>query len=325
MRRLVVTGGAGFIGSHFIREILKRRTDVAVLNVDKLSYSGNRANIGDFEHHPRHRFLKADICNRSLMDRVCRGVWGVVNFAAETHVDRSIHDVRPFLRTNVLGIEALLHAARGARVKRFLQISTDEVYGSVTHGRAREDAPLLPNNPYAASKAAGDGLVRAYGVTYGMPVVIARSTNNFGPYQYPEKIIPLFITNLLAGRRVPLYGRGQHGRDWIYVIDNVRALDLILDKGKPGEVYNVGGGRAISNLLLTRTLLGILGRPARFISYVADRPGHDLRYCLDVRKLRGLGFRRSHDFKSALRETAQWYAAHAAWWRRLKNNRYTAK
>lgn len=325
MRKIVVTGGCGFIGSNFIRLLLAGRRDLGIVNVDNLSYSGNPKNVRDLQHDSRYRFVKLDIENRPKIERVIKGAWGVVNFAAETHVDRSIADAGRFLRTNILGTHVLLEAARKAKVKRFLQISTDEVYGSIAKGSAGEETVLRPNNPYSASKAAADGLVRSYFVTHRLPAMIVRSSNNFGPYQYPEKVIPLFITNLMAEKKVPLYGHGRHQRDWLYVKDNVRAIDFVLQRGTVGEIYNIGAGRPVSNLILTRHLLNVFGKPLRFIRRVPDRPGHDFRYSLNVDKLKRLGFKVSTGLLKGLGETVRWYQENESWWRPLKNNRFTVK
>lgn len=325
MRKLLVTGGSGFIGSNFIRYILKTRADVSVVNLDKLTYSGNPKNLRDVEHDRRYRFVKGDICDKAKAARLMENVWAVVNFAAETHVDRSIHSADVFLKTNVLGTHELLKIARVAKIKRFLQISTDEVYGSIAKGEAREDSILKPNNPYSASKAAADGLIRSYFVTHRVPVLIARSSNNFGPYQYPEKVIPLFITNLMEWKKVPLYGRGRQQRDWLFVLDNARALDLILHKGKVGEIYNVGAGHPISNLELTKKILEICGKSDRFIRRVPDRPGHDFRYSLNVDKIKKLGFHPQFSFETALRLTVAWYQQNSAWWKPLKRDSFTNK
>ncbi|MBI4430525.1 MAG: dTDP-glucose 4,6-dehydratase [Candidatus Omnitrophica bacterium] len=325
MRKILVTGGCGFIGSNFIRFMLNKRRDIMIVNLDKLTYSGNPANLRDVQSHPRYRFIKGDICDRAKVDRLTKGSWGIVNFSAETHVDRSIQNADVFLKTNILGAHTLLESARTNRVKRFLQISTDEVYGSLRRGEAGEGSPLRPNNPYSASKAAADGLVRSYFVTFCLPVLIARSSNNFGPFQFPEKVIPLFVTNLMEGKKVPLYGRGEHQRDWIFVLDNVRALELILHRGKIGEIYNVGQGHPISNLELTKKILKVCGAGEEFIRHVKDRPGHDFRYSLNVGKVRRLGFRPRFQLEEALRLTVDWYRQNKAWWRPLKKDVFTLK
>jgi dTDP-glucose 4,6-dehydratase len=320
--RLLVTGGAGFIGSNFIRYVLGRYPDVSVTNLDKLTYAGNRENLRDVEDDPRYCFLQGDICDAGVVREVMEGVDAVVNFAAETHVDRSNLGAADFLATNVTGAFTLLESARDLKVSRFLHISTDEVYGSIVCGASRELDPLNPSNPYSASKAAADLLARAYWLTHRLPVVITRSSNNFGRYQYPEKVVPLFITNALEDRPLPLYGDGRNVRDWLYVLDNCAAIDLVLREGKEGEIYNVGGGNEIENVTLTRQILGLLGKPEALIHPVKDRPGHDRRYALDSGKIHALGWKPSHPFPAALAETVEWYQSHEAWWRLLKSGEF---
>ncbi|MFC1577221.1 dTDP-glucose 4,6-dehydratase [Candidatus Omnitrophota bacterium] len=331
-RRILVTGGAGFIGSNFIRYLLRSaaggRGRTKIVNLDKLTYSGNPDNLKDVEKDRRYRFVKGDICDRRLAFDLVKKCDFVVNFAAETHVDRSIRDSTAFIKTNILGTQVLMDAARnalaskGGRFKKFIQIGTDEVYGSVLRGYSDEGSPLLPNSPYAASKAAADLLVRSYYITYGFPAVITRSSNNFGPYQYPEKMIPLFITNLLEGRKVPLYADGSNMRDWIYVGDNCAAVSFVLDKGRPGEIYNIGGGNELKNIELTRSILKTLKRPESFIRYVRDRPGHDKRYALDSSKLHSLGWRpASGGMREKLKHTLEWYRKNVRWWKRLKKKK----
>jgi dTDP-glucose 4,6-dehydratase len=322
--RLLVTGGCGFIGSNFIRWILTAHPDDRVVNLDKLTYAGNPANLADVEHDPRYAFVHGDIGDAKLVRDVARGMDAVVNFAAPSHVDRAILDPDEFLRTNVLGVHVLLEAVRELRVPRILQISTDEVYGSVATGAADEDAPLRPSNPYAAAKAGGDLLALASWRTHGVPVVITRSSNNFGPYQYPEKLVPLFVTNALQDRPLPLYGDGHQVRDWLYVLDNCAAIDLVLRQGREGEVYNVGGGHEVANLTITREILRLVGKPERLIQPVADRPGHDQRYALDATKLGQLGWAPRYPFASALEATVRWYRDHEAWWRPLKSGEFRA-
>jgi dTDP-glucose 4,6-dehydratase len=322
--KLLVTGGCGFIGSNFIRWVLTEHPDDTVLNLDKLTYAGNPANLADVEHDARYAFVQGDIGDVKLVREVARGMDAVVNFAAPSHVDRSILDPDEFLRTNVLGVHVLLEAVRELRLPRLLQISTDEVYGSIATGAAREDAPLRPSNPYSAAKAGGDLLALAAWRTHGVPVVITRSSNNFGPYQYPEKLVPLFVTNALEDRPLPLYGDGRQVRDWLYVLDNCAALDLVLRRGRDGEVYNVGGGHEVANLALTREILRLLGKPEQLVQPVADRPGHDRRYALDATKVRQLGWAPRHPFASALESTVHWYREHAAWWRPLKSGEFRA-
>ncbi len=320
--KLLVTGGAGFIGSHFIRQVLRKYPSYSVVNLDKLTYAGNLENLRDVERDPRYQFVHGDICDRALVREVARGVDAVVNFAAESHVDRSILGAGEFLKTDVLGTASLLDAARELRIPRYVQISTDEVYGSVDRGAVREEAPLRPSNPYSASKAAADLLVSAYWTTYRLPVLITRSSNNFGPNQYPEKVIPLFITNALEDRPLPLYGDGRNVRDWLFVLDNCAAIDLVLHQGVPGEIYNVGGDTEVENIVLTRQILRLLGKPESLIQSVADRPGHDRRYALDCHKIRAVGWKPAHEFGAALAETVRWYREHEAWWRPIKSGEF---
>jgi len=322
--RVLVTGGAGFIGSHFIRHLLRHRPDCEVVNLDKLTYAGNLANLADLAGHPRYRFVRGDICDGRLVDEVMAGCDAVVNFAAESHVDRSIHDAGEFIRTDVYGTWTLLEAARRHRVARYLQVSTDEVYGSIERGAFSERDPLRPSSPYAASKAGGDHMALAYWTTHRLPVLVTRASNNFGPNQYPEKVIPLFITNAIDDLPLPLYGDGRHVRDWLYVLDHCAALDLVLHKGAEGEVYNVGGGTEVENIALTRRILALLGKPESLIRPVADRPGHDRRYALDTRKLRALGWEPAHSFEDALAATVAWYRSNEAWWRPLKSGGFRA-
>ena len=322
--KLLVTGGAGFIGSNFIRWVLGAHAGDSVVNLDKLTYAGNLTNLADVERDPRYSFVKGDICDGALVRDVMRGVDAVVNFAAASHVDRSLIEPDEFIRTDVFGVFTLLEAVRELRVPRLLHISTDEVYGSVEHGSSREDDPVRPSNPYSASKAGGDLLARAYWQTHRVPVVITRSSNNFGPYQYPEKVIPLFITNAIDEEALPLYGDGHNVRDWLYVLDNCAALDLVLRRGRDGEVYNVGGGHEVENVVLTREILRLTGRPDRLIRAVADRPGHDRRYAVDCTKVSQLGWAPLHPFAAALEATVTWYREHEAWWRPLKSGEFRA-
>jgi dTDP-glucose 4,6-dehydratase len=322
--RLLVTGGCGFIGSNFIRWVLTEHPDDVVLNLDKLTYAGNRANLADLEADPRYAFVQGDIGDADLVRDVTRGVDAVVNFAAPSHVDRSILDPDEFLKTNVLGVRVLLEAVRALRVPRLLQVSTDEVYGSIATGAATESSPLRPSNPYSAAKAGGDLLALAYWNTHGVPVVITRSSNNFGPYQYPEKLVPLFITNALDDEPLPLYGDGHQVRDWIYVLDHCAAIDLVLRQGRDGEVYNIAGGHEVANVTLTHAILRWLGKPDSLIRLVADRPGHDRRYALDASKLWRLGWAPRYPFETALETTVRWYREHEAWWRPLKSGEFRA-
>lgn len=318
MKKLLITGGAGFIGSNFIRHILKTHSDYAVTNLDKLTYCGNPDNLKDVEENKNYAFVKGDIADGELVSKLVKESDIVINFAAESHVDRSIADPAEFVRTNVFGTYTLLEAAKKHGIERFVQISTDEVYGSIAEGAFTEGSPLAPNSPYSATKASADLLARSYFVTFKLPVVITRSSNNFGPYQYPEKVIPLFITNLMAGKKVPLYGDGLNVRDWLYVIDNCEAIDVVLHKGANGQVYNIGGGSEVTNLELTHTLLKMLGRDGSYIDYVKDRLGHDRRYALDISKVEKLGWRPRHDFTSAIESTVSWYKENQSWWEPLK-------
>jgi dTDP-glucose 4,6-dehydratase len=310
--RWLVTGGLGFIGSHFIRLALQERPDLEVVNLDAMTYAGNPANLSDLERTPRYRFLRGDICDSAA-------VRDAIGIRAETHVDRSIDNPEAFLRTDTLGTQVLLEALRGGRVSRLLQVSTDEVYGEVAEGESTESDPLRPRSPYAASKAAADLLALAYHATYGLPVVITRGSNTYGPNQYPEKIVPLFITNLLDDRRVPLYGDGLQIRNWLYVDDHARAVLHVLEHGAPGGIYNAGGGSSLTNLDLTRVLIGACGRSLeRHVEHVADRLGHDRRYALDSSRLHALGWRPQVRFEEGIAGTVAWYRANEAWWRPLK-------
>jgi len=314
MMKLLITGGCGFIGSNFVRYILRRYRSYKIVNLDKLTYCGCKDNLKDIEKDRRYEFVKGDICDEKLVDRLTKKCDAVLNFAAESHVDRSIDDASDFVRTNVHGVQVLLEAARKNKVKKVVQISTDETYGSIKKGSFEETSLLHPNSPYAASKAGGDHLALAYYTTFGVPVIVTRSSNNFGPYQFPEKIIPLFITNLLEDKKVPLYGDGMNVRDWLYVLDNCRAIDLVLHKGKVGEIYNIGGGYEIPNIKLTRVILKLMNKSDNMIKYVADRLGHDRRYSLVSKKIEKLGWRPTKDFKAAIKETVEWYKNNKRWW-----------
>ena len=316
--RLLVTGGCGFIGSNFIRYMLKKYRSYKIINLDKLTYCGRRENLKDIEKDRRYGFVKGDICNKKLVNRLTKGCDAVLNFAAESHVDRSISDAVNFVRTNVHGTQVLLDAAKKNKIKRFIQVSTDEVYGSIQRGSFNERSLLHPNSPYSASKAAGDHLALAYYTTFKLPVIVTRSSNNFGPYQFPEKVIPLFITNLLENKKVPLYGDGLNVRDWLYVLDNCKAIDVVLRKGRPGEIYNIGGSYEIPNIRLTRTILKLLGKTYSMIKYVPDRLGHDRRYSLDSTKIKRLDWRTTKDFSTAMKETIEWYENNKKWWKKLK-------
>jgi dTDP-glucose 4,6-dehydratase len=326
MYRLLVTGGCGFIGSNFIRHLLATDSDAAIVNVDKLTYAGNLENLREVESDPRYQFHHTDICDRAAIDALIGAskLDAVINFAAESHVDRSILDSGPFIQTNIVGTQVLLDASRKHKVPRYVQVSTDEVYGSLgPEGLFTEETPLAPNSPYSASKTAADLLVRAYCHTFGFPGIITRCSNNYGPYQFPEKLIPLFISNALADQQVPVYGAGQNSRDWIHVQDHCRGIEAALRKGQPGEVYNFGGNCELKNIDLTRKLLQLVGKPETLIKYVTDRPGHDLRYAIDYSKAeRELGWTPQADFESGLRQTIDWYRSHADWVARIKSGEY---
>jgi len=317
-RRFLVTGGAGFIGSNFIRWILDREGDARVTNLDALTYAGVPATVAELDEYAGHTFVRGDIRDIDLLAEVVPGHDVVVHFAAESHVDRLIVGPAPFLETNVVGTGNLLEAAYKADVPRFVHISTDEVYGSIANGFPTEDTALNPTSPYASSKAGADLLVRSYFATHGYDTVITRCTNNYGPYQFPEKVIPLFVTNLLEGMRVPLYGAGEAERDWLFVEDHCAAISLIIDKGESGEIYNVGADAQLPNIDLTRTILHATDRDESYIEYVDDRLGHDMRYAVDSSKVRSLGWAPAHDFEERLIATVAWYRDNEYWWRPLK-------
>lgn len=332
---VLVTGGCGFIGSNFVRFVRRVRPNARIINLDSLTYSGNPENLADLAGDPLYRFVHGDICDRPLVERLAGECDAIVHFAAESHVDRSIIDAGPFIRTNVGGTQVLLDVLRarqaaGASTPRMLYISTDEVYGSLPLERPdllfTEESPILPNSPYAASKAAGDGLVRAYHHTFGLDLVTTRCSNNFGPYHFPEKVIPLFITNLIDGEKVPLYGDGLNVRDWLHVEDHCDAVLHVLECGSPGEVYNVGGNNERNNLDLTRTILRLMGKDESMIRYVKDRPGHDRRYAIDATKIRReLGWAPTRSaWPQALEATIAWYRDNESWWRRVKSGEYRA-
>ncbi len=324
--RIVITGGAGFIGSNFIRLILKERPEWHILNLDKLTYAGNFDNLAEIADSPNYSFIKADITDGPAVERILNDFKpdAVLNFAAESHVDRSIEEPAPFLRTNIEGTQILLEACRRRDVGRFVQISTDEVYGSLgAQGSFTESTPLQPNSPYAASKAAADLFCRAYGETYGYHVLVTRSSNNFGPYQFPEKLIPLMINNALADKELPVYGEGANVRDWIHVEDNCRGILAALEFGEPGRVYNIGGGNELPNIELVRMLLKILGKPESLIRFVRDRPGHDFRYSLDSSRARAeLAWQPQVPFEDGLRSTIQWYTDNRDWCEKILSGEY---
>lgn len=317
-KRYLLTGGSGFIGSNFVRYILEKYKDCSIINLDKLTYAGNPDNLCDIENDPRYSFIKGDICDSKIVDELMKNCDIVVHFAAESHVDRSINSGTEFVNTNVMGTNVLLESAMENDIKKFIHVSTDEVYGSIKQGSFREDDILNPSSPYSASKAGSDLLVRSYFITHGLPVMITRCTNNFGPYQYPEKLIPLFITNLLEDKKIPVYGTGLNVRDWIYVLDHCRAIDFIIQKGKLGEIYNIGSGNEKTNLEITKKILELLGKDKSMIKFVEDRKGHDFRYSLDFSKIKKLGWKPAYDFETALEETINWYRQNRWWWEKLK-------
>jgi dTDP-glucose 4,6-dehydratase len=319
MRRLLVTGGAGFIGSAFVRERLKADPEIAVTALDKLTYAGSEENLAEFRDDRRLRFVKGDICDASTVDELARDVDAIVNFAAESHVDRSLLDAGAFVQTDVYGTYVLLEAARKHRHQRFLQVSTDEVYGHVKDGRSRETDGLAPRSPYSATKAGGEMLVQAYHASFGVPTVITRGSNTYGPYQFPEKIIPLFITNALQDLPLPIYGNGSAVRDYLYVDDHVSAIARILWKGDPGGVYNIATGTEVSGNEVAESVLKLCGKPSSLKRSVQDRPGHDYRYALDTRKIRPLGWEPTVRFQEGLRLTVEWYRKNDAWWRSRKS------
>jgi len=320
MIEVLVTGGAGFIGSNFVRHALAAHADWRVTTLDKLTYAGRSENLKGVLDDPRHTFIRGDVGDAALVGPLLARSHVVVHFAAETHVDRSISGALQFVRTDVLGTAVLLEAARNAKhLRRFIQISTDEVYGSVAEGASRETDELRPRNPYSASKAAADRLAYSYWATYDVPVVIVRPSNNYGPYQYPEKVIPLFVTNAIDGLPLPLYGDGRNVRDWLHVTDNCRAIDLLIGTGVPGEAYNIGGGNEVRNVDLTRRILELLDRPPSLIKPVPDRLGHDRRYCLDSTKLHAMGWQPQVPFEEGLKATVEWYRENEWWWRPIKD------
>ncbi|MGH9329663.1 MAG: dTDP-glucose 4,6-dehydratase [Vicinamibacterales bacterium] len=319
MVEVLVTGGAGFIGSNYVRHAIAAHDDWHVTTLDKLTYAGRMENLKDVLDHPRHRFVKGDIVDAAVAAPLVAAADIVVHFAAETHVDRSILSAGQFITTDIQGTFVLLEAARAStRLRRFIQISTDEVYGSVPHGRSLETDELKPRNPYSASKAGADRLAYSFWATWNVPVVITRASNNYGPNQFPEKVIPLFITNAIDGRPVPLYGDGLNVRDWLHVGDHCRAIDVLIERGSPGEVYNVGGGTEIANTDLTHRILALLEQPESLIQRVADRPGHDRRYSLDSAKIRSLGWTPAVPFDEGLASTVTWYRENDWWWRPIK-------
>jgi dTDP-glucose 4,6-dehydratase len=318
--KLLVTGGAGFIGSNFIRQMMNSHPDCEVINLDVLTYAGNLNNLKGIEKNPHYTFIKGDICNRDIVNAILdkHKVDAIVHFAAESHVDRSIANASEFVMTNVVGTHTLLECARTHTIPKFIHISTDEVYGSTMEGSFKETDILSPSSPYSASKAGSDLLAFSYFTTYNLPIIITRCTNNFGPYQFPEKLIPLFVTNLIDGKKVPVYGTGKNVRDWIHVSDHCRAVEFLLERGNPGEIYNIGGGNEKTNLEITKKILNILSKDDSMIQYVTDRLGHDFRYSLDCSKLLAMGWKPQYSFDEVLEETISWYTRNEWWWRPLK-------
>ncbi len=313
------------MGSHFIKYILAKYPDYMVVNFDKLTYAGNLENLHEVESNPRYKFVQGDICDRGALEKIVQefGTNAIINYAAETHVDRSIMDPDAFLRTDVLGTFNLLEVTKKFNLQKMVQVSTDEVYGSIERGSFTEESPFAPNSPYAAAKSGGDHLCRSYFVTYQTPVVVSHSCNFYGTHQYPEKIIPLFITNLLEGKKVPLYGDGKNVREWIHTSDHCRAIDLLLHKAQAGEVYNIGTGHEIENVELTKMILAEMGFGKEMIEPVKDRPGHDRRYAINFKKIKkDLGWKPEKDFKDGLKETISWYRQNESWWKKLKSGEY---
>jgi dTDP-glucose 4,6-dehydratase len=315
---LLVTGGAGFIGSNFIHYMLDHYPHCKIINLDKLTYAGNLDNLKDVEKDPRYEFIHGDIRDRELVRNIFKRVKGVVHFAAETHVDRSILDAGEFVLTDVYGTFVLLEALKNSDIEFFIHVSTDEVYGSREEGYFKEDDPLCPSSPYAASKTGADRLAYSYWVTYGLPVIILRPSNNFGPYQYPEKFIPLFVTNALEGKNLPLYGKGTNVRDWLYVEDNCRAIELLMRMGKIGEAYNVGANNEVQNITIAERIVDLLEKHKSLIKFVPDRLGHDKRYAVDCQKIHALGWKPEKNFDKALASTVRWYQENIDWWQKIK-------
>ncbi|TFB11192.1 dTDP-glucose 4,6-dehydratase [Candidatus Marinimicrobia bacterium MT.SAG.3] len=324
MKRYLVTGGSGFIGSRFVHHILGKYNDVSLINVDKLTYAGNQENLKDVSDDDRYRFYHDDICDKKKMAEIFREHKPdiVVNFAAESHVDRSIGAPEDFIQTDVFGAFVLLEEAKKSDVERFIQISTDEVYGSTLGEPFRETDPMMPSSPYSASKTGADRLAYSYFKTYDLPVIISRASNNYGSHQYPEKLIPLFITNAIDNKQLPLYGDGLNVRDWLYADDHCSAIDFIISNGVPGEVYNIGGGNELTNIMITDRILELTGKSKELIKFVDDRPGHDRRYALDTAKLSALGWDPAIDFKTGMEKTVNWYIDNRSWWEPLKSGEY---
>lgn len=321
MKNILVTGGAGFIGSNFVHTMLGKYDDIRVVVYDKLTYAGNLDNLALVADNPRFHFHRGDICDAAEVDRVMQryDIDTIVNFAAETHVDRSLMEPGSFIQTDVYGTYVLLEAAKKYGIERYHQVSTDEVYGEVMQGRSRESDPLHPRSPYSAAKAGGDLMCLAYHTSFGVPVTITRGSNNIGPYQYPEKVVPLFITNAIDNQPLPLYGDGLQMRDYQYVLDHCQGIDVVLRKGQPGEIYNLGTGVETSNIQMARLILELLVKPDSLIQPVVDRPGHDRRYALDCSKVEALGWKNSHNFEQAIEATVKWYVDNETWWRKIKS------
>ena len=324
--KILITGGAGFIGSNFIRHVLATRPEISLVNYDKLTYAGNLANLEEVANHPNYRFIKGDICDASAVDAAMRGCDAVVHFAAESHVDRSIYEPGPVMETNVTGTFVMLQMARKIRVDRFVQISTDEVYGDLAPAQfSDENTPLRPSSPYSASKAAADLLVGSFVRTYGFPGMITRSSNNYGPFQFPEKFLPLIISNALEGKSLPIYGDGKQQRDWLHVEDNCRGILAVLEHGRIGETYNIGGADVEENLTMARRLLRLLSKPESLLNYVSDRPGHDRRYALDCKKIAAeLGWKPQISLEDGLQQTIEWYNSNSAWVAGVRGGDYRA-
>ena len=318
MQNLMVTGGAGFIGSNFVRYMLNKYKDYKIIVLDALTYAGNRDNLKDLENNTRFSFYHGNICDEKIVDQLMTKIDAVVNFAAETHVDRSIHAAGEFINTDIKGTFVLLEAAKKYKIKKFLHISTDEVFGSIEKGSFTELSNLELNSPYSSSKAGADLLVRSYFQTFGLPILITRSSNNYGPYQYTEKLIPLFITNLIDNSAVPVYGDGKNVQDWLHVIDNCSGIDTVLHSGVIGEIYNIGAGNEKENIEITNIILNTLQKSQDLIKYVKDRPGHDRRYSIDISKIKKLGWEPKYDFSKGIKETIDWYVDNEEWWRKIK-------
>lgn len=318
MKNILVTGGAGFIGSNFVRYMLGRHSDIRITVFDALTYAGHLENLEDVKADPRFAFVKGDIRNAEDVAKPVDEADTVINFAAESHVDRSIQDAENTITTNVMGVFTLCEAAKKYGVKQFIQISTDEVYGDIEHGFSQESDPVSPNSPYSAGKAGGELLARSYWRTYGVPVMVTRGSNTYGPYQQPEKLIPLFVSNAIDGRPLPVYGDGMQIRDWLHVLDHCSGIETVMLKGQPGEIYNIGGDNQRPNVEIVQIILEVTGKDTSLIKHVEDRPGHDRRYALDSSKLLAMGWPRTHDFETGVRDTIRWYMKNEAWWRAIK-------